>query len=191
MMSWQPCLPKPALTKTLGCSSHGEAQRITSPPKPLKPPGLFSQRVCQVCQCYLLHGSICGLWSPLLSAVLWFPENPKTPPFLLAKYISGKKKKKKECNPVHTEVPQPMEMYRALNPNKGCMSSKTTVPGKLSIKTCSHARAMSQVLHLKSADFKSSTNLRNCANKISPLPSQPSLEDSVCSAAHQAKCMIN
>ena len=90
--------------------------------------------------------------------------------YLQSTYLE-KKKKKKECNPVHTEVPQPMEMYRALNPNKGCMSSKTTVPGKLSIKTCSHARAMSQVLHLKSADFKSSTNLRNCANKISPLPS--------------------
>ena len=89
--------------------------------------------------------------------------------YLQSTYL--KRKKKKECNPVQTEGLQPMEIYRFLNPNKGCMSSKTTVPGNLSINTYSHARAMSQVLYLKTADFMSSTDWRNYANKISPLPS--------------------
>ena len=80
-------------------------------------------------------------------------------------------KKKKRIQSSPTEGPQPTEMYSVLNPNKGCTNSKTTVPGNLSVNTCSHASNMPQVLLLKSADFKSSMNLRNCANKISRHPS--------------------
>ena len=103
--------------------------------------------------------------SPLDS---WEPQETTIP---TCKVHILKEKKKKECNPVQTEGLQPMEIYRFLNPNKGCMSSKTTVPGNLSINTYSHARVMSQVLYLKTADFMSSTDWRNYANKISPLPS--------------------